>query len=143
MKKLSEQFLKMSQRTAALENRAAVRNEENRKEFEADVAEARQAVQSAQASFETKLNSIEESVSSQWHKLEESFNNQVAAAQSKAADRKAAHNLADVKERADYYEAYAEVAAEFANLAAIEAEAAMLQATEARAHANSLEKMTV
>jgi hypothetical protein len=64
MKKLSEQFLEMSQRTAALENRAAVRNEENRKEFEADVAEARQAVQSAQASFETKLNSIEESVSS-------------------------------------------------------------------------------
>jgi hypothetical protein len=75
--------------------------------------------------------------------LEESFNDQVAAAQGKAAERKAAHNLADAKERADYYEAYAEVAAEFANLAAIEAEAAMLQATEARAHANSLEKMTV
>lgn len=143
MKKLSEQFLEMSQRTAVLENRAAARREENHMEFEADVTEARKAVQSAQASFEAKLNSIEESVSSQWHKLEESFNNQVAAAQHKAAERKAAHNLADAQERADYYEAYAEVAAEFANLAAIEAEAAMVQATEARAHANSLVKMTV
>lgn len=143
MKKLSEQFLEMSQQTAVLENRAAARHGENRQEFEAAVADARKEVESAQASFEAKLNSIEESVSSQWHKLEESFNNQVAAAQHKAAELKAAHNLADAKDRADYYEAYAEVAAEFANLAAVEAQAATVQAAEARAHANSLAKMTV
>lgn len=141
MKKLSEQFLEMSRRTAVLENRAAARKEENRKEFEADVAEAREAVQLAVGSFEAKLNSIEESVSSQWRGLQRSFDNQVAIARSKAAERKAAHNLADAQERADYYEAYAEVAAEFANLAAAEAEVAMIQATEARAYANALGKM--
>jgi len=143
MKKLSEQFLEMSQRTAARENQAAAQHEKNRQEFEADVTEARNVVQSAQASFEARLNSIEESVSSQWRGLQESFNNQVAAAQSKAAERKAAHNLADAQERADYYEAYAEIAADFASMAATEADAAMLKATEARAHANSLVKMTV
>jgi hypothetical protein len=142
MKKLSEQFLQMSQRTAAWENRAAAGREENRKKFEADVAEARKAVQSAQASFEARLSSVEESVSSQWRKLQKSFDDQVATARSKAEERKAAHNLADAKERADDYEAYAEVAADFARLAAAEADAAMLQAAEARAHADSLETTT-
>lgn len=143
MKKLSEQFLEMSQRTAAWENRTAARHDKNRQEFEADVAEARNAVQSAQASFEVRLNSIEESVSSQWRKLQESFNKQVANARSKAAERKAAHNLAEAIDRADYYEAYAEVAADFAHLAAAEADAALVQAAEARAYADSLEKMAV
>jgi hypothetical protein len=143
MKKLSEQFLEMSQRTAVVENRAAAKHEKNRQEFETAVAEARKEVESAQASFEAKLNSIEASVSSQWHELEESFNNQVAVARRKAAERKAAHNLADAQDRAEYYEAYAEVAAEFANLAAIEAGAAMVQAAEARAYANSLVMMPV
>ncbi len=143
MKKLSEQFLEMSQRTAAWENRAAAQQEKNRQGFEADVAEARNTVQSAQASFEARLNSIEESVSSQWRGLQESFDNQVAAARSKAAEWKAAHNLADAQERADYYEAYAEIAADFARLAATEADEAMLKATEARAHADSLVKMAI
>lgn len=143
MNKLSEDFLAMSKQTAEWENRAAAQHEKNRKEFESDVVEARKAVQSAQASFDAKLNSIEESVSSQWRKLQTSFDNQVTLARSKAAELKAAHNLADAKERADYYEAYAEAAANFARLAASEADAAMLQAAEARAHANSLAEMAV
>jgi hypothetical protein len=139
MKKLSEQFLEMSQQTAEWENRAAAEHEMNRKEFESDIAEARTAVQKAQTKFDAKLNSIEESVSSQWRKLQTSFDNQVAIARSKAAELKAAHNLADAKDRADYYESYAEVAADFARMAAAEADAAMLQAAEARTYANSLE----
>jgi aspartate oxidase len=106
------------------------------------VAEARNAVKTAQASFDAKLNSIEESVSAQWRKLQTSFDNQVAIARNKAAELKAAHNLADAKDRADYYEAYAEAAADFARLAAAEADAAMLQASEARTYAASLETTT-
>lgn len=143
MKKLSEQFNEMSQQTAAWEKRAAASNQKNRQEFQADIAEARTAVQSAQASFEARLNSVEESTSAQWRKLQESFNKQVATARSKAAEVKAAHNLAEATDRADYYETYAEIAADFAHMAATEADAAMLQATEARAQASSLEKMAV
>lgn len=142
MKKLSEQFLEMSQRTATWEEKAAASNEKSRQMFEADVAETREMVKSAQASFDAKLNSIEESVSSQWRKVQKSFDDQMATARSKAAELKAAHNLADAKDRADYYEAYAEAAAEFALLTAAEADAAMLKATEARAYADSLEKAT-
>lgn len=142
MKKLSEQFLEMSQQTAAWEERVAASQEADRKELETDVAMAKNAVQSAQTTFQARLDSIDESVSAQWRKLQESFNNQVAAARSKAAELKAAHNLADAKERAGYYEDYASAAADFARLAAAEADAAMLQATEARAYANSLEKKT-
>ena len=141
MKKLSEQFLEMSEQTAAWEDRADANREQDRKMMEADVAEAREAVKSAQASFDAKLNTIEESVSTQWRKVQESFNNHVAAARSKATELKAAHNLADAQDRAAYYEDYAEVAADFARLAATEADAAMLKATEARAYADSLEKM--
>lgn len=143
MKKLSEQFLEMSQQAAAWESRVAAGNQKNRQEFQADIAEARNAVKSAQVSFETRLNSVEDAVSSQWRKLQESFDKQVATARSKAAEMKAAHNLAEAKERADYYETYADLSADFARLAATEADAAMLQATEARTQANSLEKMSV
>jgi hypothetical protein len=129
----------MSQRTAAWENRAEAKHQENRKQFEADMAEARKSVEAAQAAFDAQLDKIEESVSSQWRKVQKSFDDQVEIARSKVAERKAAHNLADAKERADYFEAYAKVAAEFASLAASEADAAMLQAIEARAYAISLE----
>ena len=141
MKKLSEQFLEMSQQTAAWEERAAADDAASRQKYEADVAETRKAVQTAQASFDAKLNSTEESVSAQWRKVQESFNNQVATARSKAAELKAAHNLADAQDSAAYYEDYAGVAVDFALLAATEADAAMLKATEARGYAASLEKM--
>lgn len=141
MKKLSEQFLEMSQQTAVWEERVATSQEADRKELETDLAMAKNAVKTAQTSFETRLDSIDESVSSQWRKVQESFNNQVATIRSKAAELKAAHNLADAKDRADYYEAYAEAAADFARLAASEADAAALQAMDARAYADSLERM--
>lgn len=142
MKKLSEQFIEMSQQTAAWEKKAAAYHTENRKEFEADVADARKAVQSAQVSFDAKLNNIEEPVSLQWRKVQESFDKQVATARRKATELKVAHNLAEAEDRAAYYEDYAEVAADFARLAATEADAAMLSATEARAEAESLAKTT-
>ena len=88
MKKLSEQFLEMSQRAAALEN---------------------------------KTDAVRTTV------------------RQKAAELKAADELADARDRADDAEAYAEIAAEFASLTATEAETALVEAKQARAEAQSLE----
>ena len=60
MKKLSQQFLELSQHTAALENRAEATRAENRKEFEAHVSEARARVQALQDAFTTRLGEAEE-----------------------------------------------------------------------------------
>ena len=139
MKKLSEQLLEISQRTAAWENRSAALQAEDRKQVEADTAEARAAVQKAQTQFEAKLNNIQASMYPKWREVQESFNKQVAAAQSRAEEWKATQDLADAREAADFEQTYAEVAAEFAHLAAAEANEATLKAIQARAHAKSLE----
>ena len=73
MKKLSEQFLELSQHTAALENRAEATRAENRKEFEAHVSEARARVQSFQDAFTARLDEAEESLAAPWRELDEAF----------------------------------------------------------------------
>lgn len=142
MKKLSEQFLEMSRRTAAWEARAATIEEKNRKEVEEHVAEAQQNVKSVQAEFASRLNSVGEAMSTPWRELHKSFNNQIAAARRKTAEWKAADELAAAQEEANYTEVYAENAAEFARLAAAEADVAMLEAQAARAYAKSLQNPT-
>src|SRR6478752_3563373 len=93
MNKLSEQLLEMGKQTAAWENRAATRNEENKQEFDAEVAEAHKSVQAAQADMADRLDSAHDAMPSQWREVQKSFNNQVVAARSKAAQRKAALDL--------------------------------------------------
>ncbi|MBZ0296187.1 MAG: hypothetical protein K8L99_26750 [Anaerolineae bacterium] len=140
MKKLSEQFLELSQHTAALENRAEATRAENRTEFEAHVTEARARVQSFQDAFTARLDEAEESLAAQWGALDEVFTTQIARAQRNVDERKNAMDRARAKAQADDAETYAEIAADFARLAAAEAESAMVEAKEARARANSLEQ---
>jgi hypothetical protein len=75
-----------------------------------------------------------------WREVHKSFSNQMATARRKAAEWKAADELAAAQDEADFSEGYAETAAEFARLAASEANAAMLEAKAARAYAKDLEK---
>ncbi len=140
MKKLSEQFLEMSQRTAVLENRTEDIRQGNHNEFEASVAEAQASVRAAQTAFNARLDKVEASVSAQWRGLKDSFDSHVATVRQKAAELKAADELADARERAEDAEAYAELAADFARLTATEAETAMVEAKQARAEAQSLEQ---
>ena len=139
MKKLSEQLLEMSQRAAASEQQAADRNEENRKQFETDRAEAQAAVKSAQATLETRLDNVKQSTSSQWRQVQTSFNAHVVAARGKADEGKAGLDLAIAQQRAEDADTYAEIAVDFARVAAAEANAAILDATEAHAHVTSLQ----
>jgi hypothetical protein len=139
MKKLSEQLLEMSKQTAAWENQAATRNEENKQEFEAEVAEAHKSVQEAQAALANRLDSIHDSVSAQWREVQKSFNNQVAAARSRAKGFDASLDLSAAQTAADMDEDYAQAATEFAQWAAAEANAAIAQANQSRAYAKSLE----
>ncbi len=140
MKKLSEQFQELSQRAAALENRTAAIHQENRKEFEASVAEAQDAVRSAQTAFDAKLDKIEDRVSTQWRELKGSFDAHVASVRQKAAKQKAALDLAGARADAEDAEVAAEIAAEFARLTVAGAEEAMVAAKQARATAQSMEK---
>ena len=138
MNKLSEQLLEMSKRTAAWENQAVARNNENKQEFVAEVAEARKSVQTAQAALATRLDSIQDSVSSQWREVQKSFNNQVTTARRRAAEGKAALDLSAAQREADFDEEYAQTATDFAQWAAAEANAAIAQANHSRAYAKSL-----
>ena len=140
MKKLSEQLLEMSQHTAALENRTEATRAENRKEFEAHVSETRARVQSFQKAFTARLDKAEESLAEQWRELDEAFSAQITRVQQSMDERKSAFDLARAKAQADDAESYAEIAADFARLTAAEAEAAMVEAKEARARAIALEK---
>jgi len=140
MKKLSEQLLEMSKRTAGWEDQVATRRAEDHQVIEADVAEAQKSAQAAQAAFAATLDSIHDSQTSHWHEVQESFNKQVAAARSRAAATKASIDLSAAKRGADLDEAYAQAASEFAQMAAAEANAAMVGAAQSRAYARSLEK---
>lgn len=140
MKKLSEQFLEMSKRTAALENRAEALRQENRKEFDAHVAETKSRVQAIQSEFAARLDNTEESLAAQWRDLEDSFNHQVAILRQREEKRLNALDRVKARIQADDAEEYAEIAAEFAHMAAAEAEAAAAEATAARARAASLEE---
>jgi len=140
MKKLSEQLLEMSKQTAGWETQAAARNQENKQELEAEVADAHKSVQTAQAAMANRLDSAHDSMSSQWREVQKSFNNHVAAARSKAAERKAALDLSGAQAAADLDENAAQIATEFAQWAVAEANAAIDQANQSRAYAKSLEK---
>lgn len=142
MKKLSEQLFEMSQKAAAFEKRAVERNEENVQEIDAAAAEAQKSVQSANAAFSAKLDSMHESASAHWREVQKSFNNQVAAARSRAAQRKAAMDLSAAQRAANMDEDYAQAATEFAQWAVAEANAATLGAAQSRAYAKSLETNT-
>jgi hypothetical protein len=111
MKKLTEQFAELSQHTAALENRVEATRAENRKEFEAHVAEARASVKSFQDAFTARLDEAEESLAAQWRELDEAFSAQITRGQRQMDERKNAIDLARAKAQADDAETYAEVAA--------------------------------
>jgi hypothetical protein len=140
MKKLSEQFLELSQHTAALENRAEAIRAENRKEFEGHVLEARASVKSLQDAFTARLDDVEETLAAQWREIDAAFTAQVSRVQHQIDERKNSIDLALANDQAADAEAYAGIAAEFARLTAAEAEAAMVAAIEARAYAISLEQ---
>jgi len=141
MKKLSEQFLEMSQRTAALEKHISAIQEENRKDFETHVAAGKAALRSAQAAFTARLDKIDESLAEPWRELDEALAVQVNRIQQNMDEHLNARDLANAKANAEDAETYAEIAAEFARVTAAQAEEAMLEAKQARAAAQSLEKV--
>ena len=142
MKTLSEQFIEMGERLAKTEKRVTAIQQQNRKQFEANVAEAQAALRSAQAAFTARLDKADESLAEQWRELDEAFAAQLSRARSNIDEGLNAIDLAEAKANADDAEAYAELAAEFARVTAAEAETAMVEAKQARANAVSLDKAT-
>ncbi len=142
MKKLSEQLLEMSKQTAALENQAAARNEKDKQDLDATVAETRKSVQAAQAAMAERLDNIHDSMSSHWREVQKSFSNQVAAARSRVAERQAAMDLSAARRAADMDEEHAQTVTKFAQWAVAEANAAIADANQSRAYAKSLESAT-
>ena len=140
MKKLSQVLLETSQHAAATEKRAEANRAENREAFEAHTSEVRARAQSSHDAFATRLDAAKQSLAAPWRELDEAFTAQINRIQRSVDERKNARDLAKAQNQADDAEAYAELAAEFVLLAAAEAETAMIEALEARAHAILLEK---
>jgi hypothetical protein len=138
MKKLSEKFLELSQHTTALENRIEAARAEDRKQFQANAAEARARVQSFRDAFTARLDAVDESIAEDWRELDEAFTAQMTRIERDIDEDLNALDAADARDWAEDAEAFADIAAEFAQLAAAEAESAMVEAKEARARANAL-----
>jgi len=68
MKKLSQQFLELSQHAATVENQAESIRAENRQEFAAHVSESRARAQSLRAAFVARLNAAEAALAAPWMK---------------------------------------------------------------------------
>ena len=130
MKKLSEQFLEMSQRAAVLENRTAAIQQENRKDFEENVV----------APIAANLDKEEAALAAQMRELDEAFAAYVTPLQRRMDEAANARDLASARAHADEAETYAEIVAEFAHLMATEAENAKVEARKARAAALSIEQ---
>jgi inorganic triphosphatase YgiF len=140
MKKLSQIYLELSQHTAALENRVEAASAEDRKAFEANRAEARSRVKALKDSFTAQLDEAEESFAEDWRALDEAFAEQMTRDQRRLDEYLNALDAANARAWAEDAEAHAEISAKFAQLVAGEAGAAMVEAKEARARADSLAK---
>jgi hypothetical protein len=140
MKKLSQVYLELSQHTAALENRVEGATAEDRKAFQANVAEARARVKAFRDSFNAQLDEADQAFVEDWRALDEAFAEQMTNVQRRIDEELNALDAADAQAWAEDLESYANTAAKFAQLAAGEAEAAMVEAKNARVRAESLAK---
>ncbi len=139
MARLSEQLADLSARVATIEARAAELKQVTQDQRDAKLGELKAGVEAAHTKFTNDMQSVNESISSSWSKLNQGLKSGVEQIKSDVAAKREAVELNLAKARADRLEENAEVAIGFAILAIEEADLAIVEAVDARLHAESLE----
>ena len=143
MKKLTESLQELADHVAKMEKKVATAGKQNKDKVEAAIDASKADAQARQDEFKAKINEGQAAVASQWEDLQTNYNRQVAKIKSNIEAKKEAHELNRAMHRADNAEEYAAASIAFAIMAIDDAEIAILEAYEARAYADALQKSTM
>jgi chromosome segregation ATPase len=138
MKKLSENLQALADHVAELEKKVSTAEMESKEKVEARIEASKADAKARQEEFKAKVNETKADVASQWEDLQTDYNRQVAQIKSKIEAKKEARELNRAVNRADDAEDYAATSIAFAIMAVDDAEIAALEAIDARAYADSL-----
>jgi hypothetical protein len=139
MKTLSEQLADLSARAAKVEARADAFKQESHEKRDAKVAEIKAAVESAQNRFETSVKDKNDEIKSAWAEFNANMKARTEKVKAKIEGKKEAIDKGRAEHRADRLENNADVAIGFAILTIEDAEYAVLEALDARLHAESFD----
>jgi hypothetical protein len=131
---LSQQLSKLADRAAEVEHHVAAAREKSRADLQREVAAAREHTEP----LRSNVAAGEEKLAGSWTGVQRSWDEHVAAVRGRLDERRAEHDVKVAARRATEAEDDAQMAADFAYSAVVEAEYAALDATLARMDADRL-----
>ena len=138
MKKLSESLQELANHVADMEKKVTTAEKQTKEKVEAQIDASKAEARTRQNEFKAKVNEGKEAAASQWEDLQASYQEQVEQIKSNIEAKKEARELNRAMNRADDAEDYAASSIAFAIMAIDDAEIAALEAVDARAYADSL-----
>jgi hypothetical protein len=129
---VSDDLNKLSQRAKTAENHAAAARNQARGELERTVADVRASAEAGAKNLEAQSKVAGQEVAEGWADVQRSWNARMAKARKDVDRRKAEFNASNAESRADWADADAELAIDYAYSAIEEAEYAVLDAILAR-----------
>jgi hypothetical protein len=138
LQKLSNSLAELSDRAKLAEQRAADARTENREMREARIADVKASAQRRRDELDARGAKAKDAITSRWSTLRNDVHDHVSQMQSEIDERRDDHDAKVAQRRADRAEANAAEAIDFALYAIDEAEASVLDATDARAIADAL-----
>jgi hypothetical protein len=134
---MSDQLLRLSQRTKQAEDRVAAANTQARQQLERDVEQARQGVQETVDQLSADTATASSGLDAAGRDIRQSWSEHLAQVRSRIDARKAHHDAKVAEDNAEDAEDYAVFAINFAYSTVEEAEYAALDAVLAREEADT------
>lgn len=136
--RLSNSLAELSERAKVAEKRAADARSETREQLDARVAVVKASAQHRRDEFHARNAKAKDEITSRWSELRDNTQAHFAEMQSKIDERRSEHDAKVAQRRADRAAENAAEAIDFALYAIDEAEASVLDATDARVIADAL-----
>ena len=140
MKKPSETLQELSDHVATTTKRIEAAEQESREKLEATLKKSKADAMARQEAFRANVKAKQSTAALQWEELQANYNQKILQIKNKIETAKEAREVKKAKKRAEDTEAYAEAAIRFAFLSIDEAEIAVLEALDAQAEADWVEK---
>ena len=140
--KLSASMAELSQRAKEAEDHTAAARNEAHEQLEARVAEAKATAQRRREEMKARGTEVKDELAATWASLRADVQEQLEKIRAKLDDKRDDHDAKVAQRRAERAEINAGDAVSFAVYAVDEAEAAVLEAADARAIADALSPST-
>ena len=134
----SERFTELRQRVEKAESEIKEAAAQNRAELSATAEQARKAADDRAAELRAKAQDTSDKAEAHWNEVQGSWDQHVQRTRTRIQEKKTEHDIHSAKRNAEWAEADALDAVDFAEAAAVEAEYAVLDAAVARKHADEL-----